>query len=137
MNYRPLVELNEEADESTPAVKKTLIDFYGERNTNPQLVKIIQEKNISSLIDFVKYFQIIKQNLIPRKNPENIIIITTPQVTYNIHDPIKHSKYCYYQYIKYGPWDTNSIKDLNLNNSISKWNAFILTAPLLIRESVE
>ncbi len=45
MNYRPLVELNEEADESTPAVKKTLIDFYGERNTNPQLVKIIQEKN--------------------------------------------------------------------------------------------
>lgn len=137
MNNRSLVEINGKEDESAPAVKKNLLDFYGERNMNPHLLQILEEKKIVSLIEFAKYFHIIKQNLVPRKNPENIIIITTPSVTYNNQDIKKYSKYCFYQFIKYGPWDSKSIKDLTLNNSIDTWNSFITTAPPEIRESVE
>lgn len=137
INYRPLAEMNDKDDESAPAVKKTLLDFYGERNLNPHLLQILEEKKIISLIVFAKHFHIIKQNLVPRKNSDNIIIITTPPVTYNNQDIKKHAKYCYYQYIKYGPWDAISIKDLNLNNSIDTWNSFITTASAEIRESVE
>ena len=58
-------------------------------------------------------------------------------LNYSIHDIKKKQKYCYYQYIKYADWDSETIKELTLENSIDKWHDFIINAPYEIRREVE
>ncbi len=138
LHDRPLVDLDDNNnDETASATKKTLLDFFAERKSDPQLIQAMEDNKIDSFLAFAKYFTINKNKINPRKNPEMIIIITSPQVTYNIKDPKKYAKYCFYQFIKYGGWDSSSIKDLNFENSITTWNSFIITAPDEIKQSVE
>jgi len=137
INKRELADLDEESDQDEPATKKSYLDYYGNRKSSPHLIQAIEDNHIISFLHFCIFFEIIKNKLVPRKKPEKIVIITTPQVTFNTKDPKKYQKYCFYQYIKYTTWDFESIKVLTLENAIQLWEEFIIDAHTDIQQAVE
>ena len=50
---------------------------------------------------------------------------------------IKYVDYCYFQYIKYGNWDSTSIKQLNDLNAVSTWENFLKSADINVKKAVK
>ena len=64
INKRELADLDEEPEEDEPATKKSYLDFFGNRKSNPHLIQAIQDNNIISFLHFCIYFEIIKNKLL-------------------------------------------------------------------------
>ena len=117
--------------------KKSMLDLFAYRKKNQILINDLD--NNKSFIQFFKNYSVYKNKLNKRNQEEKdkLVVITSPHVNYSTHDIKKKQKYCYYQYIKYADWDSETIKELTLENSIDKWHDFIINATYEIRREVE
>ncbi|RMZ95107.1 ATP-dependent DNA helicase PIF1, partial [Brachionus plicatilis] len=105
--------------------KKSLLDFYSNRK---QINKNFH--NIYNFVDFCQNFQITKNEIATRPNPDKVVIITKPKLRFNPDDIENHRKFCYYQLIKYSAWDSSDINTLcNFETAIQRFENFIKTAP--------
>ena len=117
-NY--LVSLICKNNKNEKLYRKTLIHYYAERKDN---LEIKPYHNIS-LIEFAAIFKLSNSKLIKIENPNEIVIITIPQINYYPKDTKKYIEYCYFQYIKYAEWDKNTINKLNNLNIVEKWENY-------------
>ena len=113
---------------SSSLVKKNLLDFYADRDTDEFLK--VHLSSISSLIGFVMKFVIVCGVLKLRYKPELVVVTTTPRVRYNPRDMKSYTNYCFFQSIKYCSWKRADISWLsNKYDCIQRWEAFVAVAP--------
>jgi hypothetical protein len=126
-----------ENNQNKPITKKSLLEIFSNRKTNNILKNDLN--NIKSYLDFVKKYYVYDNQLKLRTDEEinKIVVITTPKIYYSSVDLLKYQKYSYFQYIKYAEWDAESIKQLNMDNAIEKWNQYLDTAPPEIINSIK
>jgi hypothetical protein len=126
-----------ESNENNPITKKSLLDIFANRKKNNQLINDLE--NIKSYLDFVKLYYVSNNKLKKRSQDQidKIVIVTTPKVYFSSIDIKKQQKYAYFQYIKYADWDGESIKQLNMDNAIQKWNSYLNIAPQHILNSIK
>ncbi len=60
-----------------------------------------------------------------RKNPDSLIVVTYPPARFNPKVLHLYQTYCYYQLIKFSPWNINDISELNnKDTAIQRYNDF-------------
>ena len=82
----------EEESESLTVYKKSLIDFYSNRNSVPSLALAVN--TILHLLDFVQKYKLNKNKLEQRNNTNKIIVISFPKLRADKKDKNKYSEYC-------------------------------------------
>ena len=132
---REIHNLHNSNAEDLSATKWNMLDFFGNRYTNPKLDDN-DLATLTSFIEFVKYFDCPNGVLKRRSNSENLIIMTIPRVKYNVDNRTMHTNYCYYQLIKYSPWTVDTFGTIAKSNSIEKWNEFLNTASDSVIEKI-
>ncbi len=123
-------------DDTAPATKQNLLDIFGKRD----LVEFLKSycNGIINFLDFVTRFCIVKGNIRLRPNPSKVVVITTPSVRYNPSNREIHQKYCFYQLIKYGNWKFENLLELNnMENSVERWESFLLHASPAIMNTIK
>jgi len=114
--------------------KKTLIHYFAERKDN-EFVKPFLPL-CYSFLQFAKHFKLTNNKLSKQSNLDKIVVLTTPQIYYYPRNTKKYVDYCYFQYIKYGNWDSTSIKQLNDLNAVSTWENFLKLADINVKKAV-
>lgn len=131
-NYE--VSIINNIDKTERISKKTLIHYFAERKNNEFIQLLLPQCN--SYLEFSKHFKISNKKLTTQANPDNIVVLTTPQIYYYPRNTKKYVDYCYNQYIKYANWDSVSIKQINNLNIVTLWENFLQTAPQKVIKAV-
>ena len=134
--YSREINVEQMNNPNASATKSSLLDYFANRKNIPFVQPYIQ--NIHNLIDFVKMFSMVNNNLKIRNDSHRIVVIFYPRVRYNPSDIKKHSQYCFHQVIRHTNWDITNINDIrNEETSISRWNEFLRTAESELLEKIQ
>ena len=128
-----LIELN---NDQAIATKPSMIDFYRHRKSNEALIPHLHR--INNLVEFVKMFVLVRNELKPRESSDNIVVTFYPRVRYNPENIDKHKEYCYHQLIRYSSWDNENYDEItNANTAIQRWTDFLKSAAPEIIASIK
>jgi ATP-dependent DNA helicase PIF1 len=130
------INLAPNVNDEEPATKASYLDYFAERFNYPGLQNELSD--VYNLLDFVKKFQIKKNQICARDKPEKCVVITFPKMRPNPDDPVKHAQFCYHAMIKFSNWSKANIDEIKtIETAAFRWRNFLLIAPQSVIDQIK